>query len=170
MVQLWVNLPAKDKLAAPGYQLLASDTIPTISLANEAGTLRVIAGDYLGNTGAARTFTALDVWDLRLNKGKVIGLPTKSGRNVGLVMLKGSLFVDGHTALNEGELMILDATDSNVLLEATTDEALVLLLSGDPIDEPVVGYGPFVMNTSQEINEAINDFNSGKFGRIPNAS
>ncbi|WP_423140061.1 pirin-like C-terminal cupin domain-containing protein, partial [Providencia alcalifaciens] len=92
------------------------------------------------------------------------------GRNVGLVMLKGSLFVDGHTALNEGELMILDATDSNVLLEATTDEALVLLLSGDPIDEPVVGYGPFVMNTSQEINEAINDFNSGKFGRIPNAS
>lgn len=170
MVQLWVNLPAKDKLAAPGYQLLASDTIPTISLANEAGTLRVIAGDYLGNTGAARTFTALDVWDLRLNKGKVIGLPTKSGRNVGLVMLKGSLFVDGHTALNEGELMILDATDSNVLLEATTDEALVLLLSGDPIDEPVVGYGPFVMNTSQEINEAINDFNSGKFGCIPNAS
>ncbi|SQI30186.1 Pirin C-terminal cupin domain [Providencia alcalifaciens] len=78
--------------------------------------------------------------------------------------------MDGHTALNEGELMILDATDSNVLLEATTDEALVLLLSGDPIDEPVVGYGPFVMNTSQEINEAINDFNSGKFGRIPNAS
>lgn len=169
MVQLWVNLPAKDKLAAPGYQLLTRDAIPTINLPNEAGTLRVIAGDYLGNTGAARTFTALDVWDLRLNKGKVVGLPTKTGRNVGLVMLKGSLFVDGHTALNEGELMILDATDSNVLLEATTDEALVLLLSGDPIDEPVVGYGPFVMNTSQEINEAVNDFNSGKFGRIPNA-
>lgn len=170
MVQLWVNLPAKDKLAAPGYQLLTRNAIPTISLPNEAGTLRVIAGDYLGNTGAARTFTALDVWDLRLNKGKVVGLPTKTGRNVGLVMLKGSLFVDGHTALNEGELMILDATDSNVLLEATTDEALALLLSGDPIDEPVVGYGPFVMNTSQEINEAVNDFNSGKFGRIPNAS
>ncbi len=90
-----------------------------------------------------------------------MGIPTKTGRHVGLVMLRGSIFVDGRSALNEGELMILDDTDSNILLEATED-ALVLLLSGDPINEPVVGYGPFVMNTVQEINEAINDFNSGK--------
>ncbi|MEQ4710443.1 MULTISPECIES: pirin family protein [Providencia] len=166
MVQLWVNLPAKDKLAAPGYQLLESQSIPKVALPNDAGTLRVIAGDYLGNIGAAKTFSPLDVWDLQLNKGKTVGIPTKAGRHVGLVMLRGSMFVDGRSALNEGELMILDDTDSNILLEATED-ALVLLLSGDPIDEPVVGYGPFVMNTVQEINEAINDFNSGKFGRIP---
>ncbi|WP_166268241.1 pirin family protein [Providencia sp. M-27] len=166
MVQLWVNLPAKDKSAAPGYQLLESQSIPKVALPNDAGTLRVIAGDYLGNRGAAKTFSPLDVWDLQLNKGKTVGIPTKAGRHVGLVMLRGSMFVDGRSALNEGELMILDDTDSNILLEATED-ALVLLLSGDPIDEPVVGYGPFVMNTVQEINEAINDFNSGKFGRIP---
>ncbi|MBQ0535192.1 pirin family protein [Providencia huaxiensis] len=166
MVQLWVNLPAKDKSEAPGYQLLESQSIPKVALPNDAGTLRVIAGDYLGNIGAAKTFSPLDVWDLQLNKGKTVGIPTKAGRHVGLVMLRGSMFVDGRSALNEGELMILDDTDSNILLEATED-ALVLLLSGDPIDEPVVGYGPFVMNTVQEINEAINDFNSGKFGRIP---
>ncbi|AXH63358.1 MULTISPECIES: pirin family protein [Providencia] len=166
MVQLWVNLPAKDKSAAPGYQLLESQSMPKVALPNDAGTLRVIAGDYLGNRGAAKTFSPLDVWDLQLNKGKTVGIPTKAGRHVGLVMLRGSMFVDGRSALNEGELMILDDTDSNILLEATED-ALVLLLSGDPIDEPVVGYGPFVMNTVQEINEAINDFNSGKFGRIP---
>lgn len=169
MVQLWVNLPAKDKLAAPGYQLLQRDSIPNIDLPNDAGVLRVIAGDYLGHSGAARTFTSLDVWDLRLNKGKTVGIQTKVGRNVGLVMLRGSIFVDGHTALTEGELMILDGSDSNIVLEAT-DDALVLFLSGEAIDEPVVGYGPFVMNTTQEINEAINDFNSGKFGRIPNTN
>ncbi|MFB9998141.1 pirin family protein [Providencia rustigianii] len=169
MVQLWVNLPAKDKLAAPGYQLLQRDSIPNIDLPNDAGVLRVIAGDYLGHSGAARTFTSLDVWDLRLNKGKTVGIQTKVGRNVGLVMLRGSIYVDGHTALTEGELMILDGSDSNIVLEAT-DDALVLFLSGEAIDEPVVGYGPFVMNTTQEINEAINDFNSGKFGRIPNTN
>ncbi len=100
----------------------------------------MIAGDYLGNKGAAQTFSPLDVWDLQLNKGKTVGIPTKTGRHVGLVMLRGSIFVDGRSALNEGELMILDDTDSNILLEATED-ALVLLLSGDPINEPVVGYG-----------------------------
>ncbi|EPQ5230497.1 pirin family protein [Providencia stuartii] len=166
MVQLWVNLPAKDKSAAPGYQLLESQSIPKVALPNDAGTLRVIAGDYLGNNGAAKTFSPLDVWDLQLNKGKTVGIPTKAGRHVGLVMLRGSMFVDGRSALNEGELMILDDTDSNILLEATED-ALVLLLSGDPIDEPVVGYGPFVMNSMEEINQAIHDFNNGKFGRIP---
>ncbi|EJD6509582.1 pirin family protein [Providencia rettgeri] len=166
MVQLWVNLPAKDKSAAPGYQLLESQTMPKVTLPNEAGTLRVIAGDYLGHKGAAKTYTPLDVWDLQLNQGKTVGIQTKSGRNVGLVMLRGSIFVDGRSALNEGELMILDNTESNIVLEATED-ALVLLLSGDPIDEPVVGYGPFVMNSMDEINKAVNDFNSGKFGRIP---
>lgn len=140
MVQLWVNLPAKDKSAAPGYQLLESQSMPKVALPNDAGTLRVIAGDYLGNKGAAQTFSPLDVWDLQLNKGKTVGIPTKTGRHVGLVMLRGSIFVDGRSALNEGELMILDDTDSNILLEATED-ALVLLLSGDPINEPVVGYG-----------------------------
>ncbi|EMG9288420.1 pirin family protein [Providencia stuartii] len=156
MVQLWVNLPAKDKLASPGYQLLKSSHIPNIALPNDAGYLRVIAGNYLGNNGAARTFTPLDVWDLKLKKGKTVGLQTKAGRNVGLVMLHGSLIVDGHASLNEGELLILDSSDSNIVMEATED-AVVLFLSGEPIDEPVVGYGPFVMNSDKEIIEAVID-------------
>ncbi|MCW2256934.1 redox-sensitive bicupin YhaK (pirin superfamily) [Providencia alcalifaciens] len=165
MVQLWVNLPANDKSASPGYQLLKSNDIPNIALPNGAGTLRVIAGDYLGHQGAAHTFTPLDVWDLQLNKGKTVGLQTKVGRHIGLVILRGSVIVDGTAHLNEGELIILDDSESNIILEAT-DEALVLLLSGDPINEPVVGHGPFVMNSHQDIKDAIDDFNSGKFGRI----
>ncbi|EMI5492815.1 pirin family protein [Providencia stuartii] len=165
MVQLWVNLPAKDKSAAPGYQLLESHQIPNIALPNEAGTLRVIAGDYLGNAGSARTFTPIDVWDLQLNKGKNVGIQTKAGRYIGLVILRGSVIVDGRANINESELIILDDSDTNIILEATED-ALVLFLSGDPINEPVVGYGPFVMNSEQDIKDAIDDFNNGKFGRI----
>lgn len=166
MVQLWVNLPAKDKSAAPGYQLLESRHIPNVDLPNEAGTLRVIAGDYLGNKGPARTFTPVDVWDLQLNKGKTVGIQTKTGRHIGLVILRGSVIVDGRANMNEGELIILDDSDTNIILEATED-ALVLFLSGDPINEPVVGYGPFVMNSEQDIKDAVDDFNNGKFGRIP---
>lgn len=165
MVQLWVNLPAKDKSAAPGYQLLESHQIPNVALPNEAGTLRVIAGDYLGHKGPARTFTPVDVWDLQLNKGKNVGIQTKAGRHIGLVILRGSVIVDGRANMSEGELIILDDSDTNIILEATED-ALVLFLSGDPINEPVVGYGPFVMNSEQEIKDAVDDFNNGKFGRI----
>lgn len=165
MVQLWVNLPTKDKSAAPGYQLLESNQIPNVALPNEAGTLRVIAGDYLGHKGLARTFTPVDVWDLQLNKGKNVGIQTKAGRHIGLVILRGSLILDGRANMSEGELIILDDSDTNIILEATED-ALVLFLSGDPINEPVVGYGPFVMNSEQEIKDAVNDFNNGKFGRI----
>lgn len=108
----------------------------------------------------------MDVWDLRLKAGKVTGLAAKSSRNAGLIVLHGSIYVDSRAPLHTGELMILDGTDSTILLEATED-AVVLFLSGEPIDEPVVGYGPFVMNSEQEIREAIEDFNSGRFGQIP---
>lgn len=165
MVQLWINLPEKDKSAPAGYQLLQSNHIPKVNLPNEAGFLRVIAGDYLGNKGPARTFTSLDVRDLQLNKNKILGLQTKAGRHIGLVILRGSVIVDGRANLNEGDLIILDDSNSNIILEAV-DDAQVLFLSGDPIDEPVVGYGPFVMNSEQDIKDAIDDFNSGKFGSI----
>ena len=108
----------------------------------------------------------MDVWDLRLKAGKVTGLAAKASRNAGLIVLHGSIYVDSRAPLHTGELMILDGTDSTILLEATED-AVVLFLSGEPIDEPVVGYGPFVMNSEQEIREAIEDFNSGRFGHIP---
>ena len=104
----------------------------------------------------------MDVWDLRLRAGKTTGLVAKANRNAGLIVLHGSIYVDSHAPLNAGELMILDGTDTTIVLEATED-AVVLFLSGEPIDEPVVGYGPFVMNTKQELMQAFVDFQEGRF-------
>lgn len=165
MVQLWVNLPAKDKMAAPGYQLLSKSMIPSVALAGQAGELRVIAGDYLGHQGPANTFTALDVWDLHLTAGSSIKLPTKAGRSVGLVVLHGSMNVANEEIVTKEEIAILDDGEGSVFLRALED-AVVLFLSGDPIHEPVVGYGPFVMNSEAEIIDAIDDFNQGRFGKI----
>jgi redox-sensitive bicupin YhaK (pirin superfamily) len=165
MVQLWVNLPARDKLAAPGYQTILSQDIPLIPLAEGAGSLRLIAGAFAGQQGPARTFTALDVWDIRLNAGKPLTLPLVEGRNTALIVLRGSVQLNGSQPLGEAQMALLDPAGSELLLAADT-QAVVLLLSGEPIDEPVVGYGPFVMNSEAEIAQAIEDFNSGEFGRL----
>lgn len=165
MVQLWVNLPARDKLAAPGYQTLLNQDIPLIPLAGGAGSLRLIAGAFAGQQGPARTFTALDVWDIRLNAGKPLTLPLVEGRNTALIVLRGSVQLNASQALGEAQMALLDPAGSELLLEAD-NQATVLLLSGEPIAEPVVGYGPFVMNSEAEITQAIEDFNSGEFGRL----
>ncbi|MFC5570298.1 pirin family protein [Lysobacter yangpyeongensis] len=165
MVQLWVNLPAKDKLAAPGYQTLLDAEIPSVELADGAGRVRVIAGEFDGHRGPARTFTAMDVWDVRLNAGKTTTFTLPEGRTLALVVLKGTVLVNGSAVTREAQMVTLARDGSDVALEANTD-ATVLLLSGEPIDEPIVGYGPFVMNTQEQIHEAIVDFNSGKFGRM----
>ncbi len=165
MVQLWVNLPAKDKLAAPGYQTLLDAEIPSVALADEAGRVRVIAGEFDGHRGPARTFTAMDVWDVRLNAGKATTFSLPEGRTLALVVLKGTVLVNGSAVTREAQMVMLARDGREVTLEANTD-ATVLLLSGEPIDEPIAGYGPFVMNTQEEISQAIVDFNSGKFGRM----
>ncbi|HWI24359.1 MAG TPA: pirin family protein [Lysobacter sp.] len=165
MVQLWVNLPAKDKMAAPGYQTLLDAEIPSVALADDAGRVRVIAGEFDGKRGPARTFTAMDVWDVRLNAGKSATFSLPEGRTLALVVLKGTVLVNGSAVTREAQMVTLARDGSDVTLEANTD-ATVLLLSGEPIDEPIVGYGPFVMNTQEEISQAIVDFNSGKFGRM----
>jgi len=165
MVQLWVNLPAKDKMAAPGYQTLLDAEIPSVGLPDEAGRVRVIAGEYGGHRGPARTFTPIDVWDVRLNAGKAANFSLPEGRTLALVVLKGTVLVNGSAVTREAQLVTLARDGSDIAIEANSD-ATVLLLSGEPIDEPIVGYGPFVMNTQQEIGQAIADFNSGKFGRM----
>jgi redox-sensitive bicupin YhaK (pirin superfamily) len=165
MVQLWVNLPAKDKMSAPGYQTLLDRDIPSVELADGAGRIRVIAGDYRGHRGPARTFTAMDVWDLRLNQGHNVELPVADGRALALIVLRGAVRVNGSQLVHDAQMATLDRHGSDVLVEAGSD-ATVLLLSGEPIDEPIVGYGPFVMNSQEEIGQAIGDFNSGKFGRM----
>lgn len=165
MVQLWVNLPAKDKMADAGYQTLLDGDIPNIALKDAAGSLRLIAGEFDGHTGPARTFTPVDVWDLRLNGGRLLTLDLHEGRNTALVVLRGTVQVNGQELAREGQLVLFERDGKQISLEANND-AVVLLLSGEPIDEPIVGHGPFVMNSEQEIHQAFADFQSGRFGRM----
>ncbi|ELI8098837.1 pirin family protein [Yersinia enterocolitica] len=165
MVQLWVNLPAKDKMTAPGYQAIRNETIPQVALPEGAGSLRVIAGDYAGENGPANTFSPLNVWDIRLNQGKSAEFSLPDGWNTALIVLRGTVQVNGDAIARDAEMVLLDSAGSNVTIEANND-AVLLLLSGEPIDEPIIGYGPFVMNTQEQIAEAIADFNSGRFGSM----
>ena len=165
MVQLWVNLPAKDKMAAPGYQTLLDAEIPSVALPDDAGRVRVIAGDFQGHRGPAHTFTPIDVWDVRLNQGHATTFDIPEGRTLALAVLRGTVRVNGETPAREAQLVTFARDGGGVRIEADSD-ATLLLLGGEPIAEPVVGYGPFVMNTEEEIGRAFSDFNSGKFGRM----
>ncbi|MCO8309085.1 pirin family protein [Pseudomonas mandelii] len=166
MVQLWVNLPARDKMAEPGYQTILDGDIPNIPLKNNTGSLRLIAGEFDGHKGPARTFTPIDVWDVRLSAGKLLTLDLHEGRNTALVVLRGTVQVNGLEWVREGQLALFERDGDQLSLE-TNNDAVVLLLSGEPIDEPIVGHGPFVMNSEQEIHQAFADFQSGQFGRMP---
>ena len=165
MAQLWVNLPAKDKMTAPGYQAITNAQIPAVPLPGDAGTVRVIAGEYAGTKGPARTFTPMNVWDVRVKGGKTVDLSQAEGWTVQVVVMAGTVQVNGETILREKQMATLSTEGGGVTIEANND-AKVLLLAGEPIDEPVVGYGPFVMNTREEIAKAVDDFNAGKFGRM----
>lgn len=169
MVQLWVNLPAKDKMAAPGYQAVLDSDIPVVALPNEVGSVRVIAGEYGQEKGPAHTFTPMHVWDMRIRQGGITEFEVPEGWSTALVVLRGTVLVNGDTVAREAQLVVLDKADRHMAIEANSD-AVVLLLSGEPIDEPIVGYGPFVMNSQDQIAQAISDFNSGRFGQMSEAS
>lgn len=166
MVQLWVNLPKKHKMSAPRYQTLLDASIPRIEIAEGAGSVRVIAGEFAGRQGPAATFSPLNVWDLRLKGGHCATLRVPEGHNTALAMLSGEISANGSRKVGAAELVVLSAAGDQVTIEAASDAAF-LLLSGEPLLEPVVGYGPFVMTSRQEIETAIDDFNRGKFGRMP---
>jgi quercetin 2,3-dioxygenase len=166
MVQLWVNLPAKDKMTEPGYQAISTADIPVAALPDDAGSVRVIAGEFDGALGPARTFTPMNAWDVRVKSGRTVQLPQPEGWAVQLVVLAGTVQVNGEAVLRAAQMATLSAQGAGVSIEANSD-AKLLLLSGEPIDEPVVGYGPFVMNTTQEIQQAFADFRSGRLGKIP---
>jgi redox-sensitive bicupin YhaK (pirin superfamily) len=167
MVQLWVNLPAKDKMTKPGYQAITNAAIPEINL--DAGSVRVIAGRHnqqgLQTDGAASTFTPMNVWDVRIKANQTLSLPQPEGWTTLLLVQSGSITVNGSQAAGAAQLMMLSRIGTVVDITASTDTQL-LLLAGEPINEPVFGYGPFVMNTKQEIVQAFEDFNAGKFGQI----
>jgi len=167
MVQLWVNLPAKDKLAAPGYQGISAAQIPTVNLPESAGTARLIAGELLGERGPARTFTPMQVWDLRLNAGHSVTLPATEAHTTLALLMHGQLAAadaTGDTA-QPGDLLVFSRDGEGVTLTAHT-ETTVLWLAGEPINEPIVGHGPFVMNTVEEIHQAFADFQAGRMGRL----
>jgi redox-sensitive bicupin YhaK (pirin superfamily) len=160
MAQLWVNLPAKHKMAAPAYQDIRSAQIPVVDVGT-GSSVRVIAGEFRGAKGPARTFTPINVWDARLKAGGRVELDLPDGHTTLLAVLRGKVSIDGEESAGPAELAILERAGTRVVLEAGED-ATVLVLNGEPIDEPVVGNGPFVMNTPDEIRQAFSDFHSGR--------
>ena len=162
MVQLWVNLPAKDKVAPARYQAITRDMIREVPF--EGGRTRVIAGDFEGTNGPASTFTPINLWDVRLDADAEVTLPVPDGHTTMVAVLSGHITIDGQ-GVREAEIARLSTGGEGVRVKAD-GEAMLLVMTGQPIDEPVFGYGPFVMNTESEIRAAIAEFNSGKFGAL----
>jgi len=165
MAQLWVNLRAKDKSAPAGYQTLLNPQIPVVSLPDDAGTVRIIAGEYGPNKGPAKTFTPINLWDVTLRAGKSTTLPVPTGHTTAFLVLSGTVTVNGGETAKEGDLAIFARDGDHITVEATGDTQL-LLMDGEPIVEPVVGYGPFVMNSREEIRQAFEEYQLGKMGEL----
>ena len=164
MVQLWVNLPANLKMTKPAYQAILDQQIPAIELKHGEGVARIIAGDFDGHKGPAHTFTPMNLIDLKLRKGKTT-IATPEGWNTSLVVLKGAVEAGDGVVAKDAQMLMFSSQGQDIQLN-TLEDSIALLLSGEPIDEPIVGYGPFVMNTKEEITQAMQDFNSGSFGKI----
>jgi len=162
VAQLWVNLPAHHKMAPPGYQTLLAQDIPSIQLDGGAGVLRVIAGEYAGRKGPARTFTPINVWDLRLNAGASPALAVPADHNLVLAVLHGKADLSGSETIAPDEVALFERGEGDIRLNAEQG-ARALLLSGKPLNEPIAGYGPFVMNTREEIQQAFADYHAGRF-------
>jgi redox-sensitive bicupin YhaK (pirin superfamily) len=165
MMQIWVNLPKQHKLTAPKYQALTVSDIPEVVLPQGQGKVRIISGAYESTQGTASTFTPVNMLDLRLKAGAKLRLPVPKDFNAALLVLQGKVKANDSSAVSEGDFILFKNDGDEIYAEALTD-AIVLALSGAPIEEPLVHYGPFVMNTNDEINQAIEDYNSGKFGHM----
>lgn len=165
MIQLWVNLSAKDKKAPPGYQNITTTQIPQVDLPSGAGMVRVIAGNYQATQGSAHTFSPMNVWDVRLTAGARVEFRVPAGWTTALFVLKGQIRLGSGEAVGVAELAVLDREDETFAITALEDTTL-LFLNGQPIEEPIVGQGPFVMNTAEEIGQAMDDYRSGRMGRL----
>jgi redox-sensitive bicupin YhaK (pirin superfamily) len=165
MAQLWVNLPAKDKMSSPHYQPIVAADIPDVALPDGAGRVRVIAGAFDGHRGPAATFTDINVWDVRLRAGKHATLRLLEGHTAAIALLRGALNINGTHDATDAEVVQFDRDGGDVRLTASAD-ATFLVLTGEPIDEPIAGYGPFVMNTREEIMTAMKDLQEGRFAGL----
>jgi quercetin 2,3-dioxygenase len=165
VVQLWVNLPAKLKMSKPRYQELLAKTIPVAPLPNDAGTFRVIAGRIGDVVGPAKTHTPVDLWDLRLKADRRVELPAPEGATTAFLVLNGGVTLDDGTKVGPAELALFDRAGQGIAFR-TDAETTLLLIGGEPIDEPIASYGPFVMNTQDEIRQAIADYQAGRMGHL----
>ncbi len=166
MIQLWVNLAAKDKNALPSYQSITDAQIPRVELPSGGGTVRVIAGEFQAAKGPAHTFSPMSVWDMRLNAGGQQVFPSPDGWTAALFVLNGRVRLESGEIARADELAVLEREGDSFAIEALEDST-VLFLSGAPIGEPVVGKGPFVMNTEAEIAQAFADYRAGRMGHLP---
>ncbi|NRR91730.1 pirin family protein [Winogradskyella undariae] len=164
MVQLWVNLPAKDKMSPPKYQAISNAEIKKVILPNEAGKVEVIAGSYEGVVGPASTFSPMNMFNLKLKKGTKTQLTFPKHYTTSLLMVEGSATVNGEEVL--ADHFVLFSSDGETFTVETLTDVIILVLSGEPINEPIAAHGPFVMNTQEELVEAFQDFNTGKFGYL----
>lgn len=165
MVQLWVNLPRAHKMAAPRYQPLTAEQMGVVTLPDDAGSVRVIAGRYNGVRGPAQTFTPIDIYDVRLQASGKIELELPARNTAALLVMKGNVTINTAASAGVNDFVLFQKTGEHIAIEASSD-AQLLVLGGEPIGEPVVQYGPFVMNSEREIAQAIRDFTAGKFGRL----
>ncbi|WP_027149728.1 pirin family protein [Methylobacter tundripaludum] len=161
-IQLWVNLPAQYKMIEPHYQSITSDRIPVVKLDDEGSVVRVIAGYYQGLKGPANTYTPINLWELRLLAGQTVELDFPENYTTLLFALRGSVKINNSATINDAELAFFERLGKTITLTALK-EAMLLVMNGEPIDEPIAGYGPFVMNTQQEIRQAVEDFDAGRF-------
>ena len=165
MVQLWVNLPAKYKMTEPKYQAIDNGKIKKVELADNSGRVEVIAGEYKGIKGPAFTFTPINMYNIHLKKGKKIQLSIPEFYNAGILVIEGSAIINEKEKAGTDHFILFRNVESDVLLEADEDSTY-LLLSGEPIDEPIAAYGPFLMNKHEELEIAVSDFSQGKFGKL----
>lgn len=162
MIQLWVNLPAKDKMVQSRYQGITSADIPVVTLPDGAGISRIIAGEMNGVKGPAKTFTPINMWDVRLQRDAKLTLDLPEGHTALITVLTGNVTINGDMEAREAEVVLLGTEGRGATVQANGD-AMLLVLTGEPIDEPIFGHGPFVMNTEKEIRQAIDDYNSATF-------
>ncbi|MFH5973312.1 pirin family protein [Clostridium perfringens] len=164
MVQLWVNLPKDKKMIEPKYQPLLKEEMGILKLDNDKGEISIIAGEVNGVKGPANTFTNINLYNINLKNYGNTTLSEPKNFNTAILILKGEAKVNKDKICKEGDFIVFENVEGKILLESLTEESLFLVLSGEPINEPVVSHGPFVMNTLGEILDAYEDFRNNKFG------
>ncbi|GMK37794.1 quercetin 2,3-dioxygenase [Paenibacillus sp. CCS19] len=164
MIQLWVNLPREHKMHAPRYQELLKSQMGYVSLPDNGGKVRIIAGEYNGVQGPAKTFTPINLFDIAFQTGGRAQFELPASHNTAALVLKGAVKINGAKQAIAGDFVLFDNEAGEIVIEGHTDDTLVIILSGEPIDEPIVQHGPFVMNSREELIQAYNDFQDGKMG------